>query len=90
MDAVIPGYGFLSEDAGFAKSVCDAGMVWVGPSAECMAQMGQKHRARELAVAAAVPVVAGTELLSAEADAVAAAERLGFPVSEHASSCLWR
>lgn len=81
VDAVIPGYGFLSEDAPFAQKVVDAGMVFVGPSPKSITQMGQKHRARDLAVSADVPVVPGTELLDSETAAVEAATKLGFPVS---------
>jgi acetyl/propionyl-CoA carboxylase alpha subunit len=81
VDAIIPGYGFLSEDAPFAQKVTDAGMVFVGPSLESITEMGQKHRARDLAVAADVPVVPGTKLLESETATVAAAEKLGFPVS---------
>lgn len=80
MDAVIPGYGFLSENAEFAKKILAGGMIFVGPSPECMTEMGQKHRARDLAISADVPIVPGTDLLSSEEDAVAAAKRLGFPV----------
>jgi urea carboxylase len=81
VDAIIPGYGFLSEDAPFAQKVVDAGMVFVGPRSESMTEMGQKHRARDLAVAANVPVVPGTKLLDSETAAVEAANKLGFPVS---------
>jgi urea carboxylase len=80
VDAIIPGYGFLSEDAPFAQQVVDAGMVFVGPSPESMTEMGQKHRARGLAFAAEVPVVPGTELLESETAALEAATKLGFPV----------
>jgi urea carboxylase len=80
VDAIIPGYGFLSEDAPFAQKVVDAGMVFCGPSPESMTEMGQKHRARDLAVSADVPVVPGTELLESEMAAVESAKKLGFPV----------
>ncbi|KAF2092497.1 urea carboxylase [Rhizodiscina lignyota] len=80
VDAVIPGYGFLSENASFAQKVADAGMVFVGPSPESITAMGLKHRARELAIATGVPVVPGTELLESEQIAVEEAEKLGFPV----------
>src|SRR6187399_2040310 len=55
--AIHPGYGFLSERSQFARAVTDAGLVFVGPSADVMDQMGRKDRAREIAVAAGVPVV---------------------------------
>ena len=81
VDAVLPGYGFLSENVQFAKAITDAGMIFAGPSSESIIEMGLKHRAREVAIAANVPVVPGTDLLESEEKALAEAERLTYPVS---------
>lgn len=79
--AIIPGYGFLSENSRFAREVAAAGLVFVGPSPDAIDSFGLKHTARELAVAAGVPVVPGTQgLLDTEDDAFSAARNLGFPV----------
>jgi acetyl-CoA carboxylase, biotin carboxylase subunit len=79
--AVHPGYGFLSEDPGFARAVCDAGLAWVGPSAEAISAMGDKVAARDTVAAAGVPVAPGsTGAVATEAAAVADAEKVGFPV----------
>ena len=81
MDAIIPGYGFLSENADFARAVAAAGMVWVGPSPESIESFGLKHTARDLATRAGVPIVPGSDgLIHGEDDAVKESERLGFPV----------
>lgn len=57
-------------------------MVFVGPSSESIIEMGLKHRAREVAISAGVPVVPGTDLLDTEEKALAEAERLTYPVSK--------
>jgi acetyl-CoA carboxylase, biotin carboxylase subunit len=79
-DAVHPGYGFLSENAEFARRCHDAELIWVGPPAEAIEQMGDKAAARKLAAQAEVPIVPGTEGTVAPEHALAAAERIGYPV----------
>jgi urea carboxylase len=78
--AIHPGYGFLSEDAEFAAAVEDAGLVFVGPTPEQLALFGVKHRARDAATAAGVPLLAGTGLVASAAEAAEAADALGYPV----------
>jgi acetyl-CoA carboxylase, biotin carboxylase subunit len=79
--AVHPGYGFLSENPGFASAVSDAGLVWVGPSAQAISVMGDKVAARDTVAAAGVPVASGSAgAVSTQAAAVADAEKVGFPV----------
>ncbi len=80
-DAVHPGYGFLSENAGFAERVTQAGLTFVGPSARLIEAMGEKTRAREIMAAEGMPIAAGSGLLDADpASVAAAAGRIGFPV----------
>ena len=80
-EAIHPGYGFLSEREWFARAVRDAGLVWIGPSAEAIAAMGSKTAARTLAMAAGTPVVPGTTTaLRDAAEAAEVAERFGYPV----------
>ncbi|MEL6349113.1 MAG: acetyl-CoA carboxylase biotin carboxylase subunit [Myxococcota bacterium] len=80
-DAIHPGYGFLSENAGFAQKVMDAGLVWIGPPPSAIAAMGSKTESRARMIAAGVPVVPGTtEDLSGPEEAAALAEEMGYPV----------
>ncbi len=80
-EAVHPGYGFLSENARFAEACRDAGLVFVGPPPEAIAQMGDKTAARRAAARANVPVVPGTERpVGSDAEALSAARDLGFPI----------
>ena len=86
-DAVHPGYGFLSENADFARKVADAGLTWVGPSADTIAMMGNKSLARESAAKAGVPVLRGSDgPLDPEADAVDIARGIGYPLVVKASA----
>ncbi|MEU8638957.1 biotin carboxylase N-terminal domain-containing protein [Amycolatopsis sp. NPDC048633] len=78
-DAVHPGYGFLSENAGFARACADAGLTFVGPSPEAIASMGSKIEAKALMDAAGVPVLPGATVTD-ETDLSAVAASIGFPV----------
>ncbi|MBG6182420.1 urea carboxylase [Arthrobacter sp. CAN_A214] len=78
--AIHPGYGFLSEDADFAKAVESAGLVFVGPTPEQLRIFGTKHTARDAAQAAGVPMIAGSGLLDGVDDALAAGASIGFPL----------
>jgi acetyl-CoA/propionyl-CoA carboxylase biotin carboxyl carrier protein len=86
-EAIHPGYGFLAENAPFAKACEDAGIVFIGPPASAIEAMGSKTRARELMQAAGVPIVPGTtEAVETVADALRIAkEEIGFPVAVKAA-----
>lgn len=78
--AIIPGYGFLSENAAFAAQCEAEGIVFVGPTPQQMAQFGLKHAARDLAKAAGLPLTPGSGLLPDAAAARSAAREIGYPV----------
>ena len=78
--AIHPGFGFLSENAVFAQAVMDAGLTWIGPPPAAIVAMGSKTVARDTMIAAGVPVVPGTDAISDAAQALRAAESIGFPV----------
>ena len=86
-EAIHPGYGFLAENADFARAVEDAGLVWIGPPPAAIAAMGSKIEARERMRSAGVPIVPGTtEVAASAAAALAAAAEIGFPVAIKASA----
>jgi pyruvate carboxylase len=81
VDAIHPGYGFLSENPQFAQACADNGITFIGPRAELLAQMGDKTAARGLAQRAQVPTLPGTEEPVEDRDAsMAIAEQIGFPL----------
>ncbi|MFG1838373.1 acetyl/propionyl/methylcrotonyl-CoA carboxylase subunit alpha [Micromonospora sp. NPDC049175] len=85
--AIHPGYGFLSENAEFARTVEASGLIWVGPGADAITAMGDKINARNLMAAAGVPVAPGTTDPAADLDAaVTAAAEIGYPVMVKAAA----
>ena len=80
-DAIHPGYGFLSENPAFARACNEAGIAFIGPTAESMALLGDKLRSKEIAQRAGVPVVPGSpECLPGDPSATEFADRWGFPL----------
>ena len=80
VDAIHPGYGFLSESPEFARACEDAGIAFVGPTAANLDTFADKTSAREAAVAAGVPVVPGSDSLASAAEAEAFVDEIGLPV----------
>ncbi|KRE62191.1 biotin carboxylase N-terminal domain-containing protein [Nostocoides sp. Soil756] len=81
-DAVHPGYGFLAENAEFAQKVIDAGLTWIGPGPEAIDSLGDKVKARHIALAADAPLVPGTkDPVSGPDEVVAFAQEHGLPVA---------
>ena len=86
-EAIHPGYGFLSENAKFARACREAGIVFIGPSPESMEMMGSKTKARQNMKKAGVPFVPGTDTgLKSAAEALEVAEKIGYPVMLKASA----
>jgi acetyl-CoA carboxylase, biotin carboxylase subunit len=81
VDAIHPGYGFLAENAHFAKVCQECGITFIGPPPEAMEQLGDKIAARKIAIAAKVPVVPGSDgPIENEADAIKLANKIGYPI----------
>jgi len=86
VDAIHPGYGFLSENADFARRCAEEGIVFIGPTPEQLDAFGDKITARELALAAGLPVVPGTPEPVSDEEALAFAEKIGYPVMVKAAA----
>src|ERR671929_1486431 len=86
-EAVHPGYGFLAENAGFARACADAGIVWIGPPPEAIEAMGSKVESRERMQAAGVPIVPGvTEAVESPEEVRRLGDELGWPIAIKASA----
>jgi len=86
-EAIHPGYGFLSENAGFARAVTEAGLAWIGPPPEAIEVMGDKIESRRAMQAAGVPCVPGlTDPVDDPASATEAADAIGYPVAIKAAA----
>ena len=80
-DAIHPGYGFLSENADFARKCEEAGLIFIGPSWQIIRDMGDKQSAKELMIRHGVPVVPGSDgLIRSEEEALTEAARIGYPL----------
>jgi acetyl-CoA carboxylase biotin carboxylase subunit len=86
-DAIHPGYGFLSENAEFARLVADNDLIWIGPKGQTIAMMGDKNQARETMQKIGVPITPGSDgTVATVADASAIAARIGYPILIKASA----
>jgi acetyl-CoA carboxylase, biotin carboxylase subunit len=85
-EAIHPGYGFLAENADFAEACRDAGLVFIGPSPESIRLLGDKIAARRIAEQCGVPVLPGSEEVASVDEAMAIAERIGYPVMVKAAA----
>ncbi|HNV11672.1 MAG TPA: biotin carboxylase N-terminal domain-containing protein, partial [Propionibacteriaceae bacterium] len=81
-NAIHPGYGFLAENAQFAQSVMDAGLIWIGPPPAAIDALGDKVKARHIALKVGAPLVPGTpDPVAGADDVVAFAEQYGLPIA---------
>lgn len=86
-EAIHPGYGLLSENADFARRCTEAGLVFIGPSADVIASMGSKLEARKTMKAAGIPIIEGVEApVKDAAEAIEIASRMGYPIMLKASA----
>ncbi len=87
VDAIHPGYGFLSENSHFAEKCRDSGYEFIGPTVEAMERLGDKNAARAMAKECGVPIVPGSDgLIESESQALACARKIGYPVLVKASA----
>ncbi len=86
VEAIHPGYGFLSENAHFAEVCASCNIEFIGPPPEATRMLGNKARCRELAKKAGVPTVSGSEIIDSEEKAIAVAREVGYPVMVKAAA----
>src|ERR1700730_9024771 len=80
IDAIHPGYGFLSENPDFARACREAGLIFVGPRVQILEQLGDKVQARRIAQEAGVPTLGGSAAVTSNEEAHALAKKLGYPL----------
>lgn len=86
VDAIHPGYGFLSENIEFARRCAEEGIIFIGPEASIMEQLGNKVAAKKLAKKVKVPMIEGADGLKSEEEILAAAQKIGYPIMLKAAS----